>query len=193
MKNRKRKNGTNRRYSRLVSLLIWLLSAPFAAFAQTGDVSGTVFDVANEPIIGASVLVKGTATGAITDLDGNFQLSAQPGATLVISYIGYRTEEVIAAPGKKIQVILQEDSEVLDEVVVVGFGTQKKVNLTGSVGLADAKDLESRPVVSATQALQGIVPGLQITTNTGEMDKDMKINIRGTGTIGEGSSVHHSY
>lgn len=77
---------------------------------------------------------------------------------------------------------------MLDEVVVVGFGTQKKVNLTGSVGLATAKEIEARPVANATQALQGLVPGLQITTNTGELDKNMSINIRGNGTIGDGSS-----
>ncbi len=83
---------------------------------------------------------------------------------------------------------MKEDTEILNEVVVVGFGTQKKVNLTGSVGVAEAKELESRPVMNATQALQGLIPGLQISTNTGEMDKNMSINIRGTGTIGDGSS-----
>ena len=188
MKNSKRKNGTNLRPYKFVSLLALLLTVSLSAFTQSQTVSGTIFDASNEPVIGASVLVKGTTNGTITDFDGNFQLTAQPDATLVISYIGYQTLEIKATPGKKLNVSLKEDSKVLDEVVVVGFGTQKKVNLTGSVGLADASDLDSRPVTSATQALQGIVPGLQITTNTGEMDKDMKINIRGTGTIGEGSS-----
>ena len=93
-----------------------------------------------------------------------------------------------AIAGKSININLQEDTEMLDEVVVVGFGTQKKVNLTGSVGIATAKELESRPVASATMALQGLIPGLQISTNTGEIDKTASINIRGNGTIGDGSS-----
>ena len=83
---------------------------------------------------------------------------------------------------------LKEDTQTLDEVVVVGFGTQKKVNLTGAVGIATAKEIESRPVTSATQALQGLVPGLKISTNSGMLEKNMDISVRGTGTIGDGSS-----
>ena len=154
---------------------------------QQTQVAGVVND-AMGPVIGASVLEKGTTNGTITDFDGRFSLNVQPGATLVISYIGYKTQEVKVVPGKEINVLLSEDTETLDEVVVVGFGTQKKVNLTGSVGIATSKELESRPVSTATQALQGLVPGLNITTNTGEMDKNMSINIRGNGTIGDGTS-----
>lgn len=154
---------------------------------QQIKVTGVVKD-AMGPVIGASVLEKGTSNGIITDIDGNFSLSVKPGAKLIISFVGYKTQEVQAVAGKNLEVTLADDTEMLDEVVVVGFGTQKKVNLTGSVGLATSKEIESRPVTSAVQALQGLVSGLQITTNTGEMDKDMKINIRGTGTIGEGSS-----
>ena len=154
---------------------------------QQTQVVGVVND-AMGPVIGASVLEKGTTNGTITDFDGRFSLNVQPGVTLVISYIGYKTQEVKVVAGKEIKVVLVEDTETLDEVVVVGFGTQKKVNLTGSVGIATSKELESRPVTSATQALQGLVPGLNITTNTGELDVDMSINIRGNGTIGEGSS-----
>ena len=109
-------------------------------------------------------------------------------AVLQITYIGYVSQEVKVSGKKELNVVLKEDTETLDEVVVVGFGTQKKVNLTGAVGLATAKELESRPVTSATQALQGLVPGLQISTSTGELDKTADISIRGTGTIGEGSS-----
>ena len=110
--------------------------------------------------------------------------------TLSISYIGYKTQEFAVSRIKQdlLSVTLREDTEVMDEVVVVGFGTQKKVNLTGAVGIATAKEIESRPVTSATQALQGLVPGLQISTSTGELDKTADISIRGTGTIGEGSS-----
>lgn len=151
-------------------------------------VAGTVKDVNGEPIIGANVLVSGSIVGTITDIDGKFSLTAPRDAVLDISYLGYKSQRVKVVSGTPLTVVLKEDSEQLDEVVVVGFGTQKKVNLTGSVGLAEAEELESRPVTSATQALQGLVPGLQISTNTGEMDKNMNINIRGTGTIGEGSS-----
>lgn len=155
---------------------------------QKQTVAGIVKDATGEPIIGASVVEKGTTNGTITDFDGNFSLSVPSGATIVISYIGYKPQELTVTPGQAMNIILKEDTEVLDEVVVVGFGTQKKVNLTGSVGLATAKEIESRPVANATQALQGLVPGLQITTNSGELDKNMSINIRGNGTIGDGSS-----
>jgi len=150
-------------------------------------VTGNVSDVNGEPVIGASILEKGTSHGTVTGVDGNFTLDAPIGSTLQISYIGYIKQEVTVS-GQSLTIILQEDTRTLDEVVVVGFGTQKKVNLTGAVGTATAKDLEARPVVNATQALQGLVPGLFITTNTGEMDKNMSINIRGRGTIGDGSS-----
>lgn len=154
---------------------------------QQTQVVGVVND-AMGPVIGASVLEKGTTNGTITDFDGRFSLNVQPGATLVISYIGYKTQEVKVVAGKEINVVLVEDTETLDEVVVVGFGTQKKVNLTGSVGTVDSKALESRPVTNATQALQGLVPGLQISQNSGSLESTPSINIRGVGTIGEGSS-----
>ncbi|MDU1636600.1 MAG: TonB-dependent receptor plug domain-containing protein, partial [Bacteroides ovatus] len=155
---------------------------------QKITVKGTVND-AMGPVIGASVVENGNSSnGTITDMDGNFSLSVQPGTVLVVSYIGYKTQEVTATVGKAINVTLQEDNEMLDEVVVVGFGTQKKVNLTGSVGIATAKEIESRPVTSAVQALQGLVPGLKISTSTGELDKNMSISVRGTGTVGSYSS-----
>ena len=154
---------------------------------QQIKVSGTVSD-AMGPVIGVSVVEKGnTSNGTITDVNGNFSLSVPSGATLLISYIGYKAQEVQAVAGRVIDVTLKENTEMLDEVVVVGFGTQKKVNLTGSVGIATAKELESRPVSSATQALQGLVPGLKITTNSGALDQNMSISVRGTGTIGSSS------
>lgn len=156
---------------------------------QQKTVSGVIKDSTGEPIIGANVREQSNPTnGTITDLDGKFSLNVANKTKLEISFIGYKTVVVDAEPGKPVNVVLEDDSEMLQEVVVVGFGTQKKVNLTGSVGIADAKDLESRPVTNATQALQGLVPGLQISTNTGELDKNMSINIRGAGTIGDGSS-----
>lgn len=105
-----------------------------------------------------------SSNGTITDMDGNFALSVKPGAVLLISYIGYKPQEVQAVAGKAIKITLKEDTEMLDEVVIVGFGTQKKVNLTGAVGTLSSKELKERPVTSAVAALQGLVPGLNITT-----------------------------
>ncbi|WP_455667973.1 SusC/RagA family TonB-linked outer membrane protein [Phocaeicola sp.] len=154
---------------------------------QKQSVSGVVKDQSGEPVIGASILEKGTANGTITDFDGKFTLNVTPGATVVVSYIGYKNQEIKATPGKSLNITLEEDTETLDEVVVVGFGTQKKVNLTGSVGMASAKDLESRPVANAVQALQGVIPGLNINNsgNGGELNASKSIDIRGTGTVGK--------
>ncbi len=171
----------------LFFLFVFLIIGTTDAWAQTRTVRGIVSDPLNEPIIGANVSVKGTTSGSITDINGEFTLQASGESVLVISYIGYATKEVTVGNQRVINVTLYEDSKALDEVVVVGFGTQKKVNLTGSVGIATAEDLQSRPVTNATQALQGLVPGLQISTNTGALDENMKINIRGIGTIGDGS------
>ncbi|MEG1659013.1 MAG: TonB-dependent receptor [Bacteroides sp.] len=155
---------------------------------QQQTVSGTVSD-ATGPIIGASVQVKGTTTGTITNLDGEFSINARKGATLIISYIGYTTQEVVVT-GKTLTINLKEDSKQLDEVVIVGFGTQKKVNLTGAVGSVNSEALESRPITNATQALQGVLPGLNITMNSagGELNNGLNIDIRGAGTIGAGSN-----
>ena len=124
----------------------------------------------------------------MSDLDGYYTINAQVGDQLEISYIGYKTRTIKAVQGPN-NIILQEDSKNLNEVVVVGFGTQKKVNLTGSVAVVDGKKLTQRPVQSAAQALQGIVPGLQISNSSGgSLESNPSINIRGTATIGEGSS-----
>lgn len=160
-----------------------------STYGQTKTVSGIVkSESGGEPLVGATVKVKETNTGGITDIDGRYTIQANLGQTLIVSYIGYRTKEVKVERTIRIDILLQEDNEMLDEVVVVGFGTQKKVNLTGSVGIATAKEIESRPVTSAVQALQGLVPGLKISTSTGELDKNMSISVRGTGTVGSYSS-----
>lgn len=155
---------------------------------NTIKVSGVVSD-SEGPIIGASVIEKGVKNnGTITDMDGNFQLSVKPGATLVISYMGYKKVEVKAAAGKVMNITMHQDSELLNEVVVVGFGTQKKVNLTGAVDVIDSKQMAERPVANAVQALQGAAPGLQITQTSGSIDSRPSINVRGGTTIGQGSS-----
>lgn len=169
-----------------------LASHPAAAVDATQQSSackGVVKDTSGEPIIGASVLVKGTTTGSVTDIDGNFSIpGVSAGATLVISYIGYNTQE-LKWNGTPLSVTLQDDSQTLNEVVVVGYGTQKKVNVTGAVSMVGAEAIESRPVANVNQALQGAVPGLDLTASGygGILNGAMKINIRGTGSIGDGS------
>lgn len=159
-----------------------------APSVQPKKVIGKVVDTNGEPIIGATILEQGTSNGTVTDFNGNFSLNVTSGSILEISYIGYKSQEMKASIGKSLSVTLKEDAEVLDEVVVVGFGTQKKVNLTGSVGVVSAEELKERPVTNAAQALQGIVPGLQITQTNGSLEDTPSINVRGTTTIGQGTS-----
>ena len=154
---------------------------------QTASVKGVVVDQSGEAIIGATVKVLGSQKGAISDFEGNFVIDAQRGDQLEVSYIGYKTQ-VIKVAGQHVKVTLLEDSKALQEVVVVGFGTQKKVNLTGAVSVVDGDELAQRPVANAAQALQGVVPGLQIASTSGSLDASPSINVRGTATIGEGSS-----
>jgi TonB-linked SusC/RagA family outer membrane protein len=157
--------------------------------AQSGKtVSGTVSDPQGEPVIGATIVEKGAKNGTVSDTDGKFKLNVSSGATLLVSYLGYKTQEIAAGNSKELTIILVEDSKLLNEVVVVGFGTQKKVNLTGAVGTVSAEDLQNRPVQNVTQALQGLVPGLNIEQTDGLLNSNPTVNIRGTGTIGTGSS-----
>ena len=144
--------------------------------------SGTVKDSKGEPVIGANVMEKGTNRGIVTDLDGKFTLKVTPGATITVSYLGYKTQTLKAAP--TMNVSLEEDNALLDEVVVVGFGTQKRANLTGAVATVDvSKVMDNRPVTDAAKALQGAVPGLTITSSSGDITAAPSIKIRGTGTL----------
>lgn len=159
------------------------------ATQQKRQISGTVKDVYGESVIGANVTVKGQpSVGTITDIDGQFVLEVPADAVLQVSFIGFTPQEVQVGNQHELDITLKEDMKMLDEVVVVGFGTQKKVNLTGAVSTVDAEAFEARPVSTAVQALQGVIPGLQISSSTGALDKDQSINIRGIGTIGDGSS-----
>ena len=153
-------------------------------------VSGIVKDASGETIIGANVSVKGTTTGTITDIDGKFSLNVPAGSTLKISYIGYQDFETVITTQSTLDVVLKVDSKTLDEVVVVGFGSQKKVNVTGAVSMVGSEVIESRPVQNVSQALQGVVPGLNFSVNTsgGALDNSLNVNIRGAGTIGDGSN-----
>lgn len=165
-------------------------SASTTLLAQTGKtIKGLVSDK-NEPIIGANVIVKGTTNGTITNLDGQFSLTNVPeNATLLISFIGYLPQEVKVGNLRDFQIVLKEDNQTLDEVVVVGYGSQKKVNLTGSVGQVDSKVLESRPITSSSSALQGTIPNLQVTPSSGEPGSEATLNVRGTTSINGGSPL----
>lgn len=160
---------------------------PVAAQAvQTVVVTGTVQD-AEGPLVGVSVVEKGSrANATATDIDGHFSIKVPQGATLQFSYVGYATKEVKATAG--MTVTLEPKDNLLNEVVAVGFGTQKRVNLTGSVSTVDTKLLNDRPVDNLAAALQGSIPGLQIAMSSGELNSNPSINVRGYGTIGDGSS-----
>ncbi|WP_300878815.1 carboxypeptidase-like regulatory domain-containing protein, partial [uncultured Duncaniella sp.] len=135
-------------------------------FAQGKSVSGTVTDKDGEPMIGVSVLIKGTSFGAATDIDGNFTLKNVPAdAVLEFRYVGCTPQDIKVAGKSHINVVMQEDSAVLDEVVVVGYGTQKKSDVTGSLSSVSAEDLTSRPVSNAFEALQGKAAGVDITSS----------------------------
>lgn len=172
--------------SLLTSILAIVLGA-FPVFAQT-VVNGTVADATGEKLPGVSVLEKGTTNGAMTDNAGQFSIRVKEGAVLEVSCLGFVTKEVTPGKSSNLFIVLDEDAKLLDEVVVVGFATQKKVNLTGSVATIDSKALESVPVSNAVQALQGQVPGLLITQNNGQLNTSPGINVRGLTTIGQGSN-----
>lgn len=157
---------------------------------QQGEVTGRVIDVNGEPIIGATVIVQGTSNGTITDFDGNFTLNAMNNAVLEISYIGYETQQLKPQNGKMLVVTLKEDTQALEEVVVVGYGTQRKVNLTGSIGTIKADQaLKARSVTNVQELLAGAVPGMTVTKGSGAVGSGATINIHGTSTIGGSSGV----
>ncbi len=148
------------------------------------DISGLVMDVMGEPIVGVNVMEKGTTNGTITDMDGKFLLKAPANATLIISFIGYKTLAVNLEGEKNVNITLKEDLEQLDEVVVVGYGTQKKSSLTASVATVPPKELSKQMGHSVAAALQGRAPGVEILQKGGEAGADIKILVRGAGTFG---------
>ena len=145
-------------------------------------VSGRILDSSGQPVPGASVIEKGTTNGVDTDIDGKFTISVKSGSSLEVSCIGYETVSVAAS--ENLSVTLKEDTQFLDEVVVVGFGTQKKVNMTGSVAAVDVdKAFGSKPITDVSKGLQGVVPGLSITYNSNDLNASPTMKIRGTGSI----------
>ena len=177
----------------LFAVMLLLAGIPAVSFTAAADpvpqqqseaattITGTVLDENNEPVIGASVVQKGVRTNAVaTDAFGNFKLRVPAGTQLEFSYVGYKTMYVAAAPD--MTVYLQPTTEQLNELVAIGYGTQKKANLTGAVATVDvARVMDSRPVQDVTKALQGAVPGLTITQDNGGIATGSGIRIRGIG------------
>ena len=176
---------------KLILLIALIAFSCLAAQAQTVSVTGTVKDAdTEEAVIGASVLVKNTTTGTITDLDGVFSLTAPQGATIVVSSIGYNDYEFVATEGAgNINIALKQSTEFLEDVIVVGYGAVKKENLTGAVDQVSAEVFEGRPAGNATQMLVGSVPNLNITLADGKPGRSASYNIRGTTSIGGGGSA----
>ena len=153
--------------------------------------TGKVVDGTGEPVIGATVKEYGTPNGAITDIDGNFSLNVAENASLEVSYIGYQSQRVKAEDGKMLAVTLQEDTEMLDEVVVVGYGTVKKANVVGSIAKINSDVIQDRPVNRVEQALQGQMAGVSVRSTSGAPGSDITINVRGAASInGESTPLY---
>lgn len=168
--------------------MLLLISCHLNILAQDKTVTGVVLDKTGETVIGASVLVKGTTNGTITDVDGNFTLkNVQEDAVLQVSFVGYKAQDVALKGQSNIKVTLEEDTEVLDEVVVIGFGSVKKSSLTGAVAKMDAKSIQDRPLARPETALQGQLAGVSVRSITGEPGADMQIRVRGAASVNANS------
>jgi TonB-linked SusC/RagA family outer membrane protein len=169
--------------------LFLLCLFPLGAMAQS-VVKGTVNDEAGEPVIGATVKVQGTQKGSITDFDGNFSVEAGPNATLVISYVGYETQNVKVAGRDNIVITMKEDNTTLNDVVVIGYGTMKKKLVTGATVQVKGEDIAKLNTTNALEAMQSSTPGVQITQSSSQPGKGYKVYIRGIGTIGDSQPLY---
>ena len=161
-----------------------------AAQLQTHVLTGRIVDNNGEAIIGANVVVKGTTNGTVTDIDGNFSIEADPNSVLNISYIGYLSKEIVVGNQKTINVVLLEDTKTLDEVVVIGYGTQKKADLTGSVANVSTDDLNTQSNTTIGQALQGKIAGVDIVSQGGAPGGSTRVMVRGIGTLNNSSPLY---
>ena len=158
---------------------------------QKIEVTGKVVDANGEPIIGATIKEQGTSNGAISDIDGNFSFETADNANLEVSYIGYQNRKIKVQKGKVLAITLQEDTEMLDEVVVVGYGTVKKANVVGSIAKINSDVIQDRPVGRAEQALQGQMAGVSVRSTSGAPGSDITINVRGAASInGESTPLY---
>ena len=175
----------------LIMAMFMMQAMGMGAALSAKTVTGTVVSaVDNEPLIGASIQVEGAQSGAITDLDGNFTIEANEGQTLVVSYIGYITQKVRVGGQSHYAISLDEDKASLDEVVVIGYGVQKKKLVTGATAQVKGEEIAKLNTTNPLQAMQGQMPGINITSNSGQPGSDMKVRIRGLGTIGNASPLY---
>lgn len=173
----------------MIKKILFLFFVVFAATAYSQDVTitGTVTDANSEPLVGVNVLVKGTTTGAITDIDGNFSVSGKKGSTLVFSYIGMLTQEVVYK-GTALRVVMKDDSKVLEEVVVIGYQTVKKSDLTGAVAVVDTKEMKKSAAGTLVSQMQGLATGINVRSS-GRAGEDASIEIRGVGSLSNNSPL----
>ncbi len=170
----------------------WVENKPsiLASNQQTMTVRGTVTDQAGMPVIGANIVVKGSSTGTITDFDGKFSLEVPSGSVLVVSYIGYLSQEVPVGNKTTINVTLKEDTQALDEVVVVGYGTMKKSDITGAISSVSEESIARQPVANVSTALQGLATGVSVTSSSGSPGEAATIRIRGVGTVNDAEPLY---
>lgn len=193
MKNMKEFSPLSRKtYHQRLYWSLLLLVISLGLKAQNKTISGTVVDTAGESIIGANVVVKGTTNGVITDLDGNFTLAnVSEKGIISVSYIGYKDQDIPVAGKSFFKITLQEDTETLEEIVVVGYGTVKKSNVVGSIAKVGAESIEDRPVSRVEQALQGQMAGVSVRITSGAPGSDITINVRGAASInGESTPLY---
>lgn len=173
----------------MIKKILFLFFVVFAATAYSQDVTitGTVTDANSEPLVGVNVLVKGTTTGAITDIDGNFSVSGKKGSTLVFSYIGMLTQEVVYK-GTALRVVMKDDSKTLEEVVVIGYQTVKKSDLTGAVAVVDTKEMKKSAAGTLVSQMQGLATGINVRSS-GRAGEDASIEIRGVGSLSNNSPL----
>lgn len=173
----------------MIKKILFLFFVVFAATAYSQDVAitGTVTDANSEPLVGVNVLVKGTTTGAITDIDGNFSVSGKKGSTLVFSYIGMLTQEVVYK-GASLRVVMKDDSKLLDDVVVIGYQSVKKSDLTGAVAVVDNKELKKSSSPTLAGQLQGLATGVNVRSSGGAGGTP-SIEIRGIGSLSDNAPL----
>ena len=171
-------------------LLCITLLTPTSLFAQNIQLQGKVVDVTGEPIIGASILEKGTTNGLISDYDGNFSINVAPNATLSVSFIGYKSQDIPVHGKKSIKVVLHEDALMLDETIVIGYGTMKKSDMTGAISSVDVDELASRATTNPAEALQGKVAGVNIQRGSGLAGSGVSVKIRGVKTFGSNEPLY---
>ena len=181
-----KKYSSVQRAMMLCMLFVGLM--PLTLWAQTIQVTGTVLDATGETIIGASVLEKGTTNGAITDIDGKFSLAVKQGAELQVSFVGYVTQNVKVTGNQPLKIVLKEDSQALEEVVVIGYGTQKKSDVSGSVTTVQGDKLNKMPTANAEAALQGMAPGLAVNFGSGAAGSSASLQVRGVTSWGTDNS-----